>query len=103
MTEPLISPSFEVRPPGRVSPGVAADQLKSIIERIERLAEEKAGIAAEIADIFTEAKHNGYEPKILRKVIALRKQNAAERDEEQQLLDTYMSALGMLPLFEEAE
>jgi uncharacterized protein (UPF0335 family) len=82
--------------------GIAADQLKAIIERIERLEEEKSGIASDIKDIFSEAKGNGYDVKTLRKVITLRKKDAAERDEEEFLLDTYRRALGMLPDFEEA-
>jgi len=82
--------------------GVAKDQLKSIIERIERLEEEKAGIASDIKDIFAEAKGNGYDVKTLRKVISLRKQDAAERDEQEHLLDTYLRALGMAPELEEA-
>lgn len=81
--------------------GIAADQLRSIIERIEKLEEEKSGIAADIKDIFAEAKGNGYDVKTLRKVISLRKKDAAERDEEEYLLDTYRRALGMLPEFEE--
>jgi len=82
--------------------GIAADQLKSIIERIEKLEEEKAGIASDIKDIFAEAKGNGYDVATLRKVISLRKKDAAERDEEEYLLDTYKRALGMVPDFEEA-
>jgi uncharacterized protein (UPF0335 family) len=82
--------------------GIAADQLKSIIERIERLEEEKAGIASDIKDIFAEAKGNGYDVKTLRKVIQLRKKDAAERDEEEFLLDTYKRALGLAPELEEA-
>ncbi len=83
------------------SGGIAGDQLKSIIERIERLEEEKSGIASDIKDIFAEAKGNGYDVKTLRKVISLRKKDAAERDEEEHLLDTYKRALGMIPDFEE--
>jgi uncharacterized protein (UPF0335 family) len=82
--------------------GIAKEQLKSIIERIERLEEEKAGIASDIKDIFAEAKGNGYDVKTLRKVISLRKQDAAERDEQEHLLDTYLRALGMAPDMEEA-
>lgn len=81
---------------------IAEAQLRSIVERVERLQEEKAGIASDIADIFAEAKGNGYCVKTLRKVIALRKQDAAERDEAEHTLDTYLRALGMQPdLFEE--
>jgi uncharacterized protein (UPF0335 family) len=82
--------------------GVAADQLKSIVERIERLEEEKAGIASDIRDIFAEAKGNGYDVKTLRKVIVLRKQDAAERDEQEHWLDTYQRARGLAPEMEEA-
>ena len=75
--------------------GIAAEQLKSIIARIERLEEEKAGIASDIKDIYAESKSNGYDVKTLRRVIALRKQDAAERDEAAHMLDTYCRALGM--------
>jgi uncharacterized protein (UPF0335 family) len=83
--------------------GIAAEQLKSIIERIERLEEEKAGLASDIKDIFAEAKGNGYDVKTLRTVIRLRKKDASEREEEEYLLDTYKRALGMAPEFDEAE
>lgn len=76
---------------------VAAEQLKSIITRIERLEEEKAGLQSDIKDIYAESKGNGYDVKTLRKIIALRKKDASERDEEEHLLDTYKRALGMLP------
>jgi uncharacterized protein (UPF0335 family) len=82
---------------------IAADQLKSIIERIERLEEERAGIASDIKDVFAEAKGNGYDVKTLRKILALRKQDASERDEQEHLLDTYKRALGMAPEMEEVE
>jgi uncharacterized protein (UPF0335 family) len=72
------------------------NQLKSIIDRIERLEFEKAGIASDVKDIYLEAKSNGYDPKIIRKVIALRKRDATEAREEQELIATYMDALGML-------
>lgn len=72
------------------------NQLQSIIERIERLEEEKASVASDIKDVYTEAKGNGFDPKILKQVIALRKKDAAKRAEEQALLATYMQALGML-------
>lgn len=81
--------------------GIAANQLRSIIERIERLEEEKSGIASDIKDIFAGAKGNGYDVKTLRKILSLRKQDANERDEAEHLLDTYKRALGMQPdLFE---
>lgn len=74
--------------------GVAAAELKQFIERIERLEEEKAGIAADIKEVYAEAKGRGYDTKVLRKVISLRKKDPQERREEEELLDLYLSALG---------
>ncbi len=74
---------------------VAADQLKSFIERIERLEEEKAGLAGDIREVFAEAKGNGFDTKVMRKIIAIRKKDHAERQEEDAILDLYMQALGM--------
>lgn len=74
---------------------VAADQLKAFIERIERLEEEKAGIAGDIREIFSEAKGNGFDTKVMRRVISLRKKDRAERQEEEAILELYMQALGM--------
>ena len=74
---------------------VAADQLKSFIERIERLEEEKAGIAGDIKEIYAEAKGNGFDTKVMRKIISLRKKDHAERQEEEAILELYMQALGM--------
>lgn len=79
----------------------AKEQLKSLIERIERLEEEKAGIATDIREVFAEAKANGFDTKIMRRVLRMRNQSAAERQEEDALLDLYLDALGMqqeLPL-----
>ncbi len=76
---------------------VARDQLRTIIERIERLEEEKKAIADDIKEVYAEAKGNGFDTKTLRKVITLRKVEAAEREEQEAMLDLYMSALGMLP------
>ncbi|WP_395690011.1 DUF2312 domain-containing protein [Aestuariivirga sp.] len=75
----------------------ARGQLKSIVERIERLEEEKKTIAGDIKEVYAEAKANGFDTKILRKVISLRKKEATERAEEQSMLDVYMAALGMIP------
>lgn len=72
------------------------NQLQSIVERIEKLEVEKADIADLIKDVYVEAKANGFDVKILRKVIALRKKDASERKTEEELLAVYMSALGML-------
>lgn len=74
---------------------VAHDQLRSIVERIERLEEEKKTIADDIKEVYGEAKANGYDTKALRKVIALRKQELNERLEQEAVLDMYLVALGM--------
>lgn len=81
--------------------GIAAEQLQSIIDRIEKLEEEKAAIASDIKDVYAEAKSNGFDTKTLRKIIQLRKQEPAERDEAEHLLDTYRAALGMIPELDE--
>lgn len=72
------------------------NQLKSIVERIERLEIEKAAIAADIKDVYSEAKGTGFDPKIIKKIIAMRKQDADKMRNEQMLIATYMDALGML-------
>lgn len=72
------------------------NQLASIVDRIEALESDKAAIAADIKDVYAEAKGNGFDPKIIRKVVALRKQAAEKRSEEQILIDLYMKALGDL-------
>lgn len=72
------------------------NQLQSIVERIERLENEKAVIAEDIKEVYVEAKGNGFDPKILKQVVALRKKDSAKRAEEQAILATYMNALGML-------
>ncbi|MEM1344479.1 MAG: DUF2312 domain-containing protein [Pseudomonadota bacterium] len=74
---------------------VSGGQLRSIIERIEALEERKAEVADEIKEVYAEAKANGFDTKILRKVVSIRKKDADERAEEEALLDTYLSALGM--------
>lgn len=71
-------------------------QLKGIIERIERLEDDKKVISNDIKEVYAEAKANGFDTKIIRKVIALRKKEAAQREEEAALIDVYMGALGML-------
>jgi uncharacterized protein (UPF0335 family) len=74
---------------------VAADQLKAFIERIERVAEEIAGLQGDLKDIYSEAKGTGFDTKALRKIIALRKKDHAERQEEEAILELYMQAVGM--------
>ncbi len=75
---------------------VASEELRQFIERIERMEEEKSAIAHDIKEIFAEAKGRGYDTKILRKVVALRKQDANERAEQEAILDLYMQAIGMV-------
>ncbi len=75
--------------------GIAADRLRSLIERIERLEEEKTEIAADIRDIYAEAKSAGFDPKIMKVVIKLRRMNAADRDEQEFLTETYRKALDL--------
>jgi len=74
----------------------AQSQLKSIIERIERLEEDKAAVANDLKEVYAEAKGNGFDTKILRKVVRLRKQDKAKRQEEEALIDLYLSAIGGL-------
>lgn len=80
--------------------GIARDQLRSFIERVERLEAEKKTIADDIKDVYGEAKSMGYDTKIMKKVVALRKIDDQKRTEEDLVLDTYLSALGMIPQFE---
>jgi uncharacterized protein (UPF0335 family) len=77
------------------SSGIAADQLRSYIERIERLEEEKRGLSADIRDVYAEAKGNGFEPKVMRRVVALRRMESADRQELDALLDLYRNAVGI--------
>jgi len=75
--------------------GIAADRLRSIVERVERLEEERKGLAADIKDVFMEAKSAGFDVKVLRQIIALRKKEPAEVEEQEALIDLYRRALGM--------
>lgn len=74
---------------------VAADQLRLLLERIERLSEEVKGIQDDIKDVYLEAKSSGYDPKIMKQIVRLRKMAAHDRQEMEAILDTYKSALGM--------
>ena len=74
----------------------AQTQLKSIIERIERLEEDKAAVSNDLKEVYAEAKGNGFDVKALRTIVRLRKQDANERQEQETILETYMQALGML-------
>jgi len=75
--------------------GIAADRLRSLIERIERLEEERKALGDDIKDIFAEAKSAGFDVKVLRQIIRIRKQEPAEVEEQETLLDVYRRALGM--------
>ncbi|WP_374377529.1 DUF2312 domain-containing protein [Dongia sp.] len=78
------------------SGGIAGDHLKSFIERIERLEEEKAAIAGDIKEVYAEAKGTGFDTKIMRQIIRLRKMEPNDRQEQEELLDIYMRAVGMM-------
>lgn len=75
--------------------GVAADRLKSFIERVEKLEEEKTAIAGDIREVYSEAKAAGFDVKVMRQIIKLRKMDRNDREEQEALLDTYMRALDM--------
>jgi uncharacterized protein (UPF0335 family) len=87
----------------QIKTSFAHGQLRTIVERIERLEEEKKTIAGDIKEVYAEAKGNGFDIKILRKVISLRKKDANERQEEESMIDVYLAALGMASTAEAAE
>jgi uncharacterized protein (UPF0335 family) len=86
--------AFDAQPD--VMTATAQGRLKSFFERIERLEEDKAAIAGDIKEVFAEAKGEGFDVKIIRKVLRLRKQDKAKRQEEEALIDLYLSAIGGL-------
>jgi uncharacterized protein (UPF0335 family) len=93
---PFISRGFPMATATNSNPAsFAKDQLRSIVERIERLEEEKAALSEDIKEVYAEAKGNGFDTKTLRTVVRLRKQDSSERAEQEALLDLYMHALGM--------
>jgi len=77
--------------------GVAVERLRSFIERIERLEEEKRALSGDIKEVYAEAKGTGFEPKIMRQIVKIRKMDKDEVVEEESLLDLYKRALGMMP------
>jgi uncharacterized protein (UPF0335 family) len=93
MSEPSIGHNSEAEAPATK---FAKDQLKTIIERIERLEEEKKTISDDVRDVYVEAKGNGYDVKAIRTIVRLRKQDANERQEQESILEMYMQALGMV-------
>ena len=74
---------------------ITDDQLRQYIERVERLEEEKKGISDDVRDVYSEAKSQGYDPKIMRKIVRIRKLTPQDRQTEEALIDTYKSALGI--------
>ena len=93
----FVLPGWSQLPPPRrdAEQTIAAGQLRSLIERIERLEEEKRTIADDIKDVYAEAKGNGFDTKAIRAIIILRRTDKAEREEAETILDLYMAALGM--------
>jgi uncharacterized protein (UPF0335 family) len=87
--------SIEKRKEQMAEGTVAADQLRLFIERIERLEEEKKGIGDDVRDVYAEAKANGYDPQIMRIVVRLRRMETRTRQEQDAILETYRSALGL--------
>lgn len=79
---------------GHNSKTIPHEQLRTVVERIERLAEEKKTISEDIKEVYSEAKGNGLDPKIIRKVISIRKRDEAERSEEDDMIEVYLRALG---------
>ena len=75
--------------------GIASERLQSFVERLERLEEEKTALSADIKEVYHEAKSGGFDIKILRQIVRLRKMNTADRQEQEELLDLYKNALGM--------
>lgn len=85
-----------------VTGGVESTKLRSYIERVERLEEEKQGLASDVRDVYAEAKSNGFDTKTMRTIVKLRKMKSNDRAEAEYMLDLYKRALGMEPDFEEA-
>ena len=79
---------------------VSGEHLRQYIERIERLEHEKAELAADVRDVYAEAKSTGFDPKIMRQIVKLRRLDTSEREEQENILDVYKNALGMGPLFD---
>jgi uncharacterized protein (UPF0335 family) len=92
MSAAAAAPAVKEKPATRF----AKDQLKAIVERIERLEEEKKAIADDIRDVYAEAKGNGFDVKTLRTVVRMRKQDKNDRAEQEAILETYLHALGMI-------
>jgi uncharacterized protein (UPF0335 family) len=90
-----VSAAFEISEPLMAKSGFAKDQLKSFINRIERLEEERAALSADIREVYSEAKGNGFDTKIMRQVIRMRKLDKADFQEQEAMLDLYLTAMDM--------
>lgn len=86
----------EIGPGHNIADTVAGEQLRALIERIENVEGERAALAADVKDIYAEAKSHGFDTKIMRKIVALRKKDAAQRAEEEAVMALYLEALGDL-------
>lgn len=95
-TAPAAENSTPAAGDGPVGETATAARLRSFIERVERLEEEKAELMADIREIYAEAKSDGFDVKVMRQIVRLRRQEAHERHEQEALLETYMAALGMV-------
>ena len=91
----LVSAAFEISSSPMAKSGFAKDQLKSFINRIERLEEERAALSADIREVYSEAKGNGFDTKIMRQVIRMRKLDKADFQEQEAMLDLYLTAMDM--------
>lgn len=94
MSEPSIGHNSAVE--DRPATSFAKEQLRAIVERIERLEEEKKTLSDDVRDVYVEAKGNGYDVKALKTIVRLRKQDTHEREEQEAILETYMHAMGMI-------
>ena len=95
MVRIFADPTRERQRPGMSTNAIDANHLKAFLERIEKLEEEKRAIADDIKDVYAEAKGTGYDVKIIRKIVSIRRQDHQKRREEEEILDLYLSALGM--------
>jgi uncharacterized protein (UPF0335 family) len=95
---PAQQEATEIKP-GQIADvgGITGDQLEQYIDRIERMEEEKTELGQDIRDLYLEAKGNGFDPKVMRKIVSIRKKDQHEIDEEEAILYLYRQALGMLP------
>ncbi|MCB1537966.1 MAG: DUF2312 domain-containing protein [Rhodospirillales bacterium] len=95
MPKSNVTPFDPSKPETANTGGVAGARLKSLVERIEKLEEEKSAIASDVKDVYAEAKGTGFDTKTIRKLIRLRKMDAQKRQEEDELLDLYRAAIGL--------